>query len=364
MRISTNSGLRLAAVLIAAVLIPSSGWAATTKNCPAEPSQTSIASGQTYLGANCVLSTTGDLDKFTFTGAVGDVWHMVAGMQGTVSNICLELQAPNGSAAIPTTCTVYPSKLTLDFVQTVTVAGTYTLVLTETNDGGEGYAVSLERLSPLPPDAIPLVLGKGVTGTVVPTAQNAFTFYGDTIGVYDVTESMLGTSDNICFNIYKQGGTSIFTTPPCTVYPSTTSITEDITPTENATYLLVAYTSNNDGSESYNLQVSCLSGTCKVIKPKCVLTDTASYDAPSSTITMTFTLGTPDPVTWKGWLVSKSGMKSLWSLAQPITEPAATLTKMQPSVAASGNVGILSTLTTPTGGITCSSWTLVNTGKP
>jgi len=106
-------------------------------------------------------------------------------------------------------------------------------------------------------------------------------------------------------------------------------------------------------------------GTNMTIGPlKCALTDSLSYNATTGALTMKFTLGTPAAVTWNGWLTSQNGMQKLWSQSRPITEPAVTVTKTQTGVAKAGNVGVLSTLTTPTGGITCSSWQLVNTGTP
>lgn len=97
------------------------------------------------------------------------------------------------------------------------------------------------------------------------------------------------------------------------------------------------------------------------ITPACVLADTPKYV--SGTLTMNFSLATPVAATWDGWLVAHNSATQLWSLSEPVIEPPVAETKTD-SLAASGEVGILSTLTTPTGGITCSSWTLVNTGTP
>lgn len=111
------------------------------------------------------------------------------------------------------------------------------------------------------------------------------------------------------------------------------------------------------------LQNTGLALTIAPALPKCALTDKLSYNKSTGTVTMNFTIGTPVAATWNGWLSSQSTMQALWSQSQAITEPPAAVTKTQ-TVPASGVVGILSTLTTPTGGILCSTWQTVNTGKP
>jgi hypothetical protein len=95
----------------------------------------------------------------------------------------------------------------------------------------------------------------------------------------------------------------------------------------------------------------------------CTLTDAPSYNASTSTLTMKFSVATPTTATWRTWLVSQGGLRALFSQSLATTEPAVAQTKTA-SVAKSGVVGILSTLTTPASGITCSSYVTVNTGKP
>jgi hypothetical protein len=97
--------------------------------------------------------------------------------------------------------------------------------------------------------------------------------------------------------------------------------------------------------------------------PECILTDTLSFNATSGILTMKFTVGTPSAATWNGWLTYQNTLESLWSRSLPITEPPVTETKTH-ALARSGEVGILSTLTTPTGGIICSSWQTIGTGEP
>jgi hypothetical protein len=371
--VAIRSVVFLAALIFATALLPSSLWANTVKNCPVEPAQNvPIVSGETYSGANCILKTTGDVDSFTFTAAAGDTWSMFTGPEPSpASNICLNLFAP-GSTGTPifTGCTDIsffgPSTGT---TMKLTLAGTYTIVISELANGTTGYSLSLERINAPPSDATALTLATNVTGTVgVPTEQNAYTFFGATTGVYRIAASYTSGADNVCFNVY-QSGASVSATPSvpqCTnVSFGGGAIAANVTPTTNGTFVIVVYAATNDSTVNYNLEVTCFLGTCPVPPPKttCSLKDVLSYNATTATLTMHFTLGTPVAATWNAWLTAQNTMQQLWSLSEPITEPAVTITKTQ-ALAKSGKVGVLSTLTTPTKGITCSSWVMINTGTP
>jgi hypothetical protein len=103
-----------------------------------------------------------------------------------------------------------------------------------------------------------------------------------------------------------------------------------------------------------------------VIPPPCTLIDTASYDATTSTLTMNFTVGNNEnsAVMWNAWLTYQDTIESLFSESLPITNPPAAITKTKTDLPKEGEVGILSTLTTATAGIVCSSYVQTNTGTP
>ena len=112
-----------------------------------------------------------------------------------------------------------------------------------------------------------------------------------------------------------------------------------------------------------------LSGTAKPLPP-CALTDTATYSATTSTLTMKFTVGNNlgGPAIWNAWLTyadpqgtDPDTMQLLFSVSQPITNPPKAITKTF-GLPKEGMVGILSTLSTTKNGIACSSWVKVNTG--
>ena len=372
MRISKSLGIPLAATFFVVLLVPTPGLAGTgptTKNCPTEPTQNvPIVSGETYYGTNCVLSTTGDADEFVFSASAGSTFKMLAGLGASpATNVCLTLYAPG----VPAT-TVFSGCSSINYpnyansvgtTQTLTKAGQYTIKVSEASNAVITYGVTLERLNPTPPEAIPLILSKNVSSQITPiTAQDSYSFGGNTAGEYQITASVTsGATSNICFDIFQPDGT-IVVSASCTSinYPNyRNSTTADLTPAVSGTYIVLVYVAGNDGVQGYNLEVTCLLGNCN--PANCVLKDTVTYA--SGTLTMDFTIGTPYAVTWNAWLVSGNLMQSLWSQPQAITEPQITVTKTQ-ALGASGRVGVLSTFTTAKKGITCSSWQQVNTGTP
>ena len=99
------------------------------------------------------------------------------------------------------------------------------------------------------------------------------------------------------------------------------------------------------------------------VPPECTLEDAATYDAGAGVLTMKFTLENEVATTWNVWLTDQNSMTLLSSEPQKVNYPAVPITKTH-KLSKEGIVGVLSTLTTPTGGIICSSWVLPNTGTP
>jgi hypothetical protein len=107
-----------------------------------------------------------------------------------------------------------------------------------------------------------------------------------------------------------------------------------------------------------------------LINPPCTLTDSASYSATTSTLTMKFTVGNNlgAPAIWNAWLTyadpqgtDPDTIQLLFTTSQPITNPPEAVTKTI-GLPKEGSVGVLSTLSTAKNGIACSSWVQVNTG--
>src|ERR1700722_505830 len=98
MQVSPNFALPLSAMLFGLLLAPG-GALAGAADCPVEPAaNVAITSGDVFAGANCVLSTPGDVDSFRFSANNGDTYQLVAAMAsgGYPQNICLQLLDPNG----------------------------------------------------------------------------------------------------------------------------------------------------------------------------------------------------------------------------------------------------------------------------
>ena len=235
-------------------------------NCPQEPAQnTLLVSGQTYGGSNCFFSTSGDVDTFVFQGTAGETWRIVGGFGPNYrsSNFCVTLYAPNGYPNNPLPpwpkCTSNPPTAVFN-TQTLPTTGTYTIKLTELNNGSTYFALSAERINPPPLDASPLTFSKNISaGIAAQTAQQPYTFPADPTGIYQITLSFISGSDNACFDVYAPSGANL-SSANCTLNGQKQSATYNLAPVETGTYLVAVYTTTNDGSVYYNLQVTCLQG--------------------------------------------------------------------------------------------------------
>lgn len=374
MRLPSNFALPLAALLFMLLLVPQAALAGS-ENCPVEPAtDVPIATGDTFIGSNCTLYTVGDVDSFVFNGNKGDIWQLTLGLNGTATqDICLTLYPPKGAAIFHYCTSIYgygsPRSVVTD--QTLPTTGTYTMVITETATGTQNYAVSLERLNPLPPNAQPVNLGKVYAGDIAwITDSNAFTFAGVANDQFQVSATIpSGAANDLCLSVYFPDATVAGSY--CTDiygYGSPHTVQIDVTPPKSETVMAFLTARGNDATvPSYSLEVSCLVGAngCKgpiPPAPACTLKDAATYDPTSSTLTMNFTVGNKAVATWNVWLTTyQNTTTSLLSVSQPITNPPVTKIETTP-LSPEGTVGVLSTLTTPKNGIICSSWVQIKTG--
>jgi hypothetical protein len=346
-------------------LLLSQAALASSLNCPKEPAAgTPIVSGDVYSGSNCELYTPGDVDSFAFNANAGDTWQIIVAYQGGVPGTCMALSDPNGKVIYPSTNCTYNGELVDS--QTLTVTGQYTIHLTMQGDSSDGtYALSLERINPFPPDAQPIALAHAIDGTTSPaTAQPTYTFYGVTTGTYQVSVSYTGGVAGTCLNLYYPGSAKPQPSPDqgCT-YNGTYQFT--FTPPKNGTYM-VLLDSQGDATGDYSFEVSCYSGKCtQAVPPPCTLKDTLTYDSTTDTLTMNFSVGNTEkvPVKWNAWLTYQNTIKHLFSVSQPVTNPPASITQ-KISLSPEGTIGVLSTLTTASKGIVCSSFPEANTGTP
>ena len=379
--VPSNSAMLVATLLFGLLLIPCAALADINANCPIEPaSNVAIALGETFAGTNCTLHTAGDVDSFVFNGTNGSTYHLAAAINGNAaSNICLTLFNPT-FAKVFSGCTGVgfggPAAVVTD--QKLTVTGTYTMEVTELSNATVNYGVSLQRLFPFPSDAVAVPkLGQSLAGNITPlTDSDAFTFGDATTGKYRVTATMSTNNSNLCMTVYFPNFTSAGTGCTGVGFGGSNIVQIDFTPTTVEAGMTMAFVSvaGNDSTATYSLEVSCLVGICPPLTPPppppCTLSDTPTYNATTSILTMNFTIGNNLGTTaaWNAWLTyadpqgtNPDTMQNLFSVLQPVTNPPKSITKTL-SLPKEGRVGVLSTLTTPANGIACQSWVLVNTG--
>lgn len=360
---SSNFVLWSVAVVFFGVLFSAqAAHSQTSANCPPEPKlNVAIADGQTYIGANCVLRTSADIDSFVFKGNAGETWNLV--LDGEVPknhDVCMALYDPNNNK-INSGCT-FGSDYSVVFDNVLPTTGTYTMNVSENSSGAQLFAISAERLFPFPPVAQLVNLTQPYPGAIGwDTEANAFTFQGVTTGVFQVSAAVQAPKNyDLCMTLYYTNGTVAGT--GCT-FGSNYNITIQFTPASSGVVMAFLWANGWIGTVNYTFEVTCVTGNCGTTTfPACTLKDAATYSA--GTLNMIFTVGNKAPVTWNAWLTSGSTIAPLtgFPISQPTTVPPTLITKTA-SVTPSGTVGILSTFTTASQGIVCSNYTQVNTGK-
>jgi hypothetical protein len=360
MRVATKFLLHLTPVLFGLLLIPRAALAGTA-DCPTEPaSNVPLAGGEIRIGANCTLHTAGDVDSFVFTGTNGDTYQLAVAITSGSTNICMTLRSP--SSVVYSGCSnIDAGQDSVVTSQTLTATGSYTIDISEPSTDTMDYAVSLERLNPFPPNGLEIGIDEAVAGDIAePTDSNAFTFKAVSTGEYQVSATLTGGSQNLCMTVYEPGGASAYSGCTNIAAGQDTVQLSNFTPPQSGTYMAFVVVAGNDGTAPFSLEVSCISGKCNPY-PYCALTDSLSYT--SGTLTMNFTVDNSYATTWNAWLTYQNTIVPLFSVAQKITDSPIQITKTA-TLSAEGNVGVLSTLTTPTAGITCSSWVQIQTAAP
>ena len=262
MRVFRKFALPLAALLCTLLLVPQAAMATGATNCPKEPTQTTIVSGEDYAGTNCVLYTPGDVDSFVFSASNGDTYQIIVAYQGGQNGTCMALYDPNGNKIFPNSGNPNNCTTNGDLVvpQTLTVTGKYTINLTQQGNGSGGdYALSLERINPVPPDAQQVTLAHSVSGTFAPANdQITYTFNGYTTGTYLVSANYTGGQNGTCVSLYYPGSATA-QDQGCTtsgIYQFT------FKPPQNGTYLVLLTGQGNGSGGDYSFEVSCYLGTC------------------------------------------------------------------------------------------------------
>ena len=268
--------LALTLTLGICLLFPSAALAQGT-NCPHEPaSGTPIADGEIYIGANCTLTSPGDVDGFVFSGNNGDTFHIVTAINGSAStNICLTLYDPNGHSIFSGCTNIVFGGYSVVVNQALTVTGPYTIDITETSTATISYALSLEPLHPFPPNAQQINLATQYSGVINPiTDSNAFTFEGATTGMERVSATLTGSpQSNLCMDVYFQDGTHVGTEQCTNIVFGGYTIQLNFTPTQDGMFMAFFQVAGNDGTVTYTMEVSCIAGSC----PGTTIPDVSGY---------------------------------------------------------------------------------------
>ena len=98
---------------------------------------------------------------------------------------------------------------------------------------------------------------------------------------------------------------------------------------------------NDQQIPTYNLSLNCLSGTCAERPPTCIVNP--SYAG--GTLTLDFTIGSPDPAEWHVAILAAGQVFTLWRVPLPAVDPAVSFPIPIPGFPSIGTIGVLSTLT-------------------
>ncbi len=90
--------------------------------------------------------------------------------------------------------------------------------------------------------------------------------------------------------------------------------------------------------------------------------DTLTLDYTAGTLNLGFTIQSSAPTTWSAWAVGSFGVGNLWSIPIPAMSPAVSLNVPILGVPAMGPVAVFTVLSTPTQGVMCFDWKIIDTG--
>lgn len=95
-----------------------------------------------------------------------------------------------------------------------------------------------------------------------------------------------------------------------------------------------------------------------VVIPSCTLQMALSLSG--DTLNMNFVVGTLDTAVWTVWIAEQTGLTRVSFLRLRRTDPPVAQFLSEPGVGGMGTIGVLTTLSTPAGGVRCSDWQTIN----
>jgi hypothetical protein len=336
--------LLLGTILLAG---PAGTAVAQDESQPCNPDGQPIAFGDVLAG--CTIEVSADLDTFTFEGSIGqDVTLIVTKTSGSpFSSQCVQVLAPN-LLEIANSCG------NVRFDRVLPQSGTYQILIREQSAGTLTFNLSLERLFPL---RSPTAVGPGDTiagRDIAPIADlDAFSFNaaaGD-INRVIVTKTAGSPFSAQCTEIRGPDNSS-FMSMLC----GNIDVTLPPAPLAGS-YQIILTAQGNSGIVTYNMSLTCVSGACPAPPPTCLVNPSHA----GTTLTLNFTLDTPQPVEWHVAVVAFGSVFTLWKVPLPAIADPADFTLPIPGFPMIGTIGFLSTFTASSG-LTCTDLKTVNTG--
>ena len=228
---------------------PGTFMAETVTKCP-EPTNLTVAYGDLV---SCPLVNSGEIDRFQFSGEVGDEVLVNVAYLGGGLRPCVELRSPNG-----TTQSACANSLTNSLDVILEENGDYILLITDRSGRNAGnYSLTIDSVSNPYPNAVSLTFGRTVTGTL------------ELGGDKDIFLVDGYAGDEVIFHAaYESGGFR-----PCLtlIAPDGSrnqacenSLTNqmDMTLAETGRYVVLMTDRSNTSTGQYALTLQCVTGAC------------------------------------------------------------------------------------------------------
>lgn len=347
---------------LAFVLLPRPVFAGDeAKNCVTEPTDMAIAYGDVLLGAGCLISPSTDVDIFRFSGSAGEVVRVVGSTVVGPGTVRVQVLDPDGASLGLLNPPVIVEGGSGWRYFTLQKTGTYSVVVYEVaSDETVEYGLTLERIAPPGPDAVPLTLTVASADELNPGNDiDLFRFHaaaGSQIRI-SLDPQIVQIGQHLQVHVARPSGV-LYTLGEFTS-PNPFFFDIPITETGDHTIQLRPYRSNMDPF-GYTIRIDCLSGPCA--PPDCTLEIEPTFA--DTTLTLDLTVGNRlSSASWHVWLWVLNETVRLWSFPIGVISPDLHFAVPIPGFPSLGKVAILSSITTPTGGIACFDAETVDTGS-
>jgi hypothetical protein len=216
-----------------------------------EPTDMLIAYGELII---CQIEPVGDTDLFRFPAAAGEVVTILTSRQAGSNAPCIELFDPVGGRIGPQVCDVFGARINAQLPR----AGIHTLRVSEVNnDQPMPYVLSLERMSPPSPSAVPLAFGQHLADEINPLGDiDLYQFTGAAGDQVTILVSRQAGSNAPCVELFDPAGGQIGP-QVCNVFGARI----DVQLATSGIHTLRVSEVNNDQPMPYLIDLQCL-GTC------------------------------------------------------------------------------------------------------